>query len=443
MNLFITTIVFLSFYLPTAYSAPSGKAERLLLKNATNKKYQHDQGVDDKELLLQAIDYGYSGRTKIKSEIFVQIKEELVGLTSESITSPEFCDKLADILYTLPDNHILVQDKNGQRCGSEPAPCQSDEPIGKNIAYGTSWHIESRTVNALSVLVVGIYKFMPPFQDPIWTEFFATLNQLAPVHDRIIIDLRGNPGGDIIIPYRLAEFFYGTLPQIAGSFSERLQSPEALAMMANFWTHQRLNHEVLEQPVSEHIKHIEDSFLSMFELAQNDDLPPIHKQYFDYLSVKETGEINFASFQSDGIPSSLVFENFLKCIDPYRLFRFFSLVVKKGFLTVVSPPVYTLIKNIPIVLLTDTGCASSCESFLEFLEHRPKTQTMGLPTCGAVHFGDPGTIWLPKSEVWVQLGITYNSYNDGRFVERTGYVPDYILSKGDDAIDKAMELFDL
>ncbi len=62
----------------------------------------------------------------------------------------------------------------------------------------------------------------------------------------------------------------------------------------------------------------------------------------------------------------------------------------------------------------------------------------GENTAGLVHFGDTGRLVLPNSGIDILISVKYLKYRDNRFVERTGYTPDVIVTKGTDALDVAL-----
>lgn len=76
-----------------------------------------------------------------------------------------------------------------------------------------------------------------------------------------------------------------------------------------------------------------------------------------------------------------------------------------------------------IVILTDGACASSCETIVEKLSAHPNVQIMGSNTAGALHFSNAMTYMLPHSGIVVKLPTLLHKYeNDAP--EGIGYKPD-------------------
>lgn len=78
--------------------------------------------------------------------------------------------------------------------------------------------------------------------------------------------------------------------------------------------------------------------------------------------------------------------------------------------------------DVPIVVLVDKGCASSCESFVDLLDDLPNVQVLGMPTAGAIAFGNVGMMVLPHSHIRVSTG--WRHFVRAQHVEAIGYAPD-------------------
>ena len=75
-----------------------------------------------------------------------------------------------------------------------------------------------------------------------------------------------------------------------------------------------------------------------------------------------------------------------------------------------------------IYLITDQTCASSCETIVEKLSAHPKVITIGQRTYGALHYSNPGIFVLPHSETLIRLPTLRQEYeNDAG--EGLGYQP--------------------
>jgi hypothetical protein len=75
-----------------------------------------------------------------------------------------------------------------------------------------------------------------------------------------------------------------------------------------------------------------------------------------------------------------------------------------------------------IVLITDSGCASDCETIVEKISAHPNAKVIGANTNGALHFSNAITFMLPNSGIVVKLPTLLHQYeNDAP--EGLGYKP--------------------
>lgn len=82
------------------------------------------------------------------------------------------------------------------------------------------------------------------------------------------------------------------------------------------------------------------------------------------------------------------------------------------------------------IIITDSGCASSCETIVEKLSYHPKVKVVGKNTMGALHFSNAATYMLPNSGIIVRMPTLFHEYeNDAP--EGIGYTPDIITNKVD------------
>lgn len=87
--------------------------------------------------------------------------------------------------------------------------------------------------------------------------------------------------------------------------------------------------------------------------------------------------------------------------------------------------------------MIDADCASSCESTTDFFEYNSLVKTVGENSAGYVHFGNNGNVILKNSGIVLQMAISYNSYKDGRFIEKKGITPKIQVPAGKDAMEFA------
>ncbi len=92
-----------------------------------------------------------------------------------------------------------------------------------------------------------------------------------------------------------------------------------------------------------------------------------------------------------------------------------------------------------LYLLVDESCEKPCETTLYALEKNPHVSIIGEKTKGAIHFGHPGLLVLPNSNISVLIPTSYNEFADGRFEEKRGFKPKKSCSpelKSDDKLLK-------
>jgi len=80
----------------------------------------------------------------------------------------------------------------------------------------------------------------------------------------------------------------------------------------------------------------------------------------------------------------------------------------------------------PVVLLTDSSCGSSCESFVLYTRQLPGGLVIGQNTAGVGVFGEARSYRLPRSGLGLQAGIKWFHNADPRLAAREGrgHLPD-------------------
>ena len=76
------------------------------------------------------------------------------------------------------------------------------------------------------------------------------------------------------------------------------------------------------------------------------------------------------------------------------------------------------------------------------LEGLNNAKRVGQHTYGAVHYGSVGSVILPYSSVALNMGIGFNKYKDGRFIEKMGIKPDIEVPTGKDALQVVYNLIE-
>ncbi|HEY2365603.1 MAG TPA: S41 family peptidase, partial [Polyangiaceae bacterium] len=228
--------------------------------------------------------------------------------------------------------------------------------------------------------VVSIKQF-PFHEDPIWSSFDEAIRATLK-HEAVIVDLRGNDGGDDTRGYQLARALIdGEVVDGPLRMHER-QTPETLTLWMNTVSAQRGD----------------DGTLAPHVLAR----------------------LNEAKAARDAA---------LHAGNEWKVTESPKRVVELG------PHAFTG----PIAILVDAGCKSSCESSLVVLRGHPKARVFGERTGGYIHFGNIGRVTLARSHVRVNIPTKYDEFPGGKLYDKIGFEPDVALPPGSDAFAVALE----
>lgn len=340
----------------------------------------------DMDILIEAFTNGYGGfknfRLQFENQFFPQLREP------KSRSTQSLCNDIGLIFDQINDNHLSIR-YAGATSKCSGAPTRQGQ-VGHNIQTDTTlpWGYFERMIGKRKVAIVSILR-SPLRTSESWQGFLEKARDVYAHADALIIDLRGNGGGDDGKLEEFAKIIYGlegknvTLAP-PGSI-ERRQTPESYALFANTFFLRMLKDRWDGKPAATDLAGYHNDFLQLFELAVKDHLSPV----------------GITQFQAPNIDLSKAF---------------------KG----------------PVRILIDGGCASSCENGVEFFEKFPGVKRVGENTGGFVHFGNVGTLLLKNSHLIVSIPTQSYTYEDGRFVEKIGYAPDIHVSPGSDALESAL-----
>jgi hypothetical protein len=337
----------------------------------------------DAAVLTAAFERAYSGRDHLPSGVYEKLIRDVQELARSmplgqgSSDGDLFCSRLADIFWTVPDNHLFV----GGRCKKnidKPAPIN----VGENIHQGQGYYYKVRKINGKRIGLLSFGTNMPPKEDKIWKGLEEKITNISNETDSLVIDLRENEGGWRDKLRWLADYLYGNPAKMADEIKHHRESATAYALDHNEAVMEIIYAKKNGERVQDYWIKQKDESLDKFKKREGQ--APGWSQ--EVLSGSQNG------------------------FDATR-----------GY-------------NKPIRILIDGGCASACEGgFACFLSH-PQVRTYGANTSGAVHFGDTVPLVLPKSGVIVSIPYTFSEFSDGRFVEKTGYAPQIPIANGSDAL---------
>lgn len=338
---------------------------------------------EDVLALRRVLDEAWGGNEVVPAAVITAAYARLASISPVS-TPAEFCTALGQALDELPDAHFAVAFEGERRCVSSPRRAPA---VGANFAASKArpWEVARRDVDGRTVALVSIKRFLGP-ASPQWGDFLA-LFEGALDADAVVLDLRGNGGGNDTYAYWIAQLLAGRPIRREGVRIERVQTPLALRLVMNLLV---VRARADLRRTGETPKHFDAPLQELAELSQR---------------------------VGAGVePSVLSFEP-----GPVRDLK----------------PAGTRFDG-PVFLLADAGCGSSCENAVFLLRQLPNVTVVGESTAGAIHFGESGRLVLPNSKLVVTVATQAVLYDGGGWWEKLGFPPDVQVPPGSDALTVAL-----
>jgi hypothetical protein len=380
--------VLLTPNLPQEPATPYAPSDELILKDdfdfTTPESLSSGDVSDDIDLLKFAFEKAYGGRNYVPKEQMENLLTELDKIRSNPPkTSIELCAQIDDALTLISDGHLKANLERNS-CGTKRQAQKRSGSVGKNLhtKLRPSWAIKNIQVKRKKVPVISITS-LPNEDDPALKGLFSTLRKSMRRSQALVIDLRGNDGGDDTVGNLLANYLYGEDPPTPLSYIIKSQTPETLALFVTSYKNKILLNRKDNTEVPDYLVRRLYDTQRRYAQAKRGELAVEHKA--SALSGPPFNE-------------------------------------RKGY----RKPIYVLI---------DAECASSCESILEALEAHPYVVTVGENTAGFIHFGNTGLVVLPESKISIQMATDFWVYKDGRYVEGVGYAAKVSVPKGQDALE--------
>ncbi len=348
---------------------------------------ESDDIKKDIDLLIYALDNGYGARNYISNNLIQTMFKRLEDIKKNiKLTENEFCKIVGDALWEIPDGHLTVRAR-GKLCGKQSEWLKRIGRVGKNYKANyyksntKTWFVGPQKINGRTVGFISIISF-PNSKDPVWNGFIEKVKTILKF-DEVIIDLRGNRGGDDTFGFKLAELLQDR--EVTPGWDKTIEnlSPETIALSKNNFNIAKLNYELRKETVPSYV--------------------------VDYLAERDK---LFESSISGKLPKERVYTWDQESIP-------FGDNMYKG----------------KIIILADRECGSSGESSLEALAKHPNAKFYGENTAGKYHFGNVSTLILPQSKINIGIASKYNAYNDNRNIDKIGLQPDVITKPGMDAIN--------
>ncbi|HVH45160.1 MAG TPA: S41 family peptidase, partial [Labilithrix sp.] len=234
------------------------------------------------------------------------------------------------------------------------------------------------TVGHASIGVVALHR-LPPSSDPSWADYDHVLSAIAAT-DALVVDLRGNGGGDDSRGLQLARMLTDGDVGTALVRTRERRTPEALTL--------RLN-----------------------RFEQDVQLPDG--------SLPEWAKVSYAddARERDEAARHPMEDRIVDAAPPRAL----------------GPKAYAG----RVAVLVDAACASSCESALQALRRFPRARVFGERTAGYVNFGHLGTLVLAHTGIEIAIPTKYFELEGARLFDKVGFDPDVAVLSGKDAFDVA------
>ena len=339
---------------------------------------------EDLDVLVYALTSAYAGKQFLPEGEYEKLISSLKGIEEIKSTS-DFCKRVGEFFSKVSDRHLsawLADQKCGDENGLWKAPSRNSFKPKDSKKF---WDVSLVKKQGRTFLTISVLKFVD-HSDPRWSGFMDSLKKNVKRSDAIILDLRGNSGGDDSMGLVLAEYLSGQ--EVPWPYSPIWNSatPEALQLELNWVERGRVSY--LPGKVPLYIQSRYDELLKKIEDSKSGKL--------SHYEEKERPDRTF---------------------DP-----------TKGYPR-------------PIYILMDQQCLSSCESTIDYFEHHPRVKRVGQNTGGYLHFGNVGDLFLPHSHFEVHLGTSYFAYKDGRFLEKKGIEPVIPVPESADAFDFAVQDF--
>lgn len=343
------------------------------------------QITEDISYLIYALDRGYGGRHFLPKHEFQNLQQDLEKL-SAPMNRKQFCMTIRENLSRTSDNHLTAR-LNGHSCKRKSIEAKPLVGHNLNTDKQKAWKVFLKKVNHKNVLHIAITYF-PLAENPKWNGFLTAVKKSLQKSDAIILDLRGNPGGENAYGHKLARLLSGGTLKMVMHKKYKRQTPETLAIWLNVFRKGQLKTRAKGKNLPGWLKGRLLKAQQKYQQAVRGQLPEI----FEFFEPSDEKAFDAA----------------------------------KGY-------------KKPIYILMDRKTGSASENTIDAFEFHPYVKKVGQNTVGVVHFGNVGKVYLPNSKVEIFIPTHYNEYLDKRFIEKKGIAPDINVPEGRDAYQFVLE----
>ncbi|MFT6069966.1 MAG: hypothetical protein ACJAT2_003483 [Bacteriovoracaceae bacterium] len=390
-SLFVAFLVYFSFF----WNLGSVTTDDLIVANkdgSFKKKYLMKSMYDyiigvkflakweweyDLDVLFHALENGYIAINEGNKSKLVPMQERIEKKLGFFTSKDNFRTVILEELKSFKDKHLV----------SSILEKKETLDIGKNIARN-SWTIFQHAGNS-EVALMGFTTFN------LFDESYEIRDKIESAIENskaILIDLRGNLGGQSIIPLYIAGEIFTEYADSYYSIPGFLQRTDFM----NSNTHYALS--------------VNWAFISRITNPLS--------------SEKGTTEFNFEA-------SKIYYRD---SADRSRDVAFSERTVKTHD--------KSLFFKGPILIIQDRTCASACEHFIRAMRKHPRVTTFGTNTSGMANFGGIGSLILPNSSLLFGISNSKFTFNDG-FKEFVGIPPMIKARPEENIFNQAFKLIEL
>lgn len=348
------------------------------------------QAAEDVDFLIFALSNAYGGRLYAPKDSFPKAVEKLKSISTTS-TLTEFHNDIDEALFLIPDNHLMAYYNGKVSKKRQDDIASSVGRVGSNNISDPKkvWETRIDRLKNKKILYISIVRF-PLKEDQVWNGFISSVSTLMKKADSIVIDLRGNSGGDDSKGMKLATVLFGHPFEHPIKRQYRSQTPETIALLTNRFAIPIIN---LEKQDSQKL------------------LEPLMKD------LNESKDRYNRSLKGQ-IPAEFI-----------RTDK--GLGNRADSITGYKKPIY---------ILMDRSCGSSCEFTIAAFEWHSYAKKVGENTNGTFHFSNAGVTVLPNSKFKIIIPSQYSEYYDKRFIERIGLSADVKVVPGEDAYEATKKI---
>jgi len=156
-----------------------------------------EQVEQDISILEYAFREAYGGRKFVPKEQMERLANSLARIRQNPPNSPrELCRQIDEALVDVQDRHLMTLFSE-ELCSEKRKAIWKTGTVGKNLHPKTNppWAVSKIKIGKRTVPVISITAF-PKSEDESWNGFLPAVEKAVKTAPAIVIDLRGNGGGD-------------------------------------------------------------------------------------------------------------------------------------------------------------------------------------------------------------------------------------------------------